>query len=124
LSFGLEKYGFGKRIVSGETTVQGLRSKVGRFERCAFIAGRDACAPVVTLSLAAMSDSLLRLNAGSLYDATGNLKMWWTPDDRKSFEEKADCVVGQFDGYEVEKGLFLNGKYTLGGSLRLADPGL
>jgi putative endopeptidase len=53
-------------------------------------------------------------DSGSLYDATGNLKMWWTPDDRKSFEEKADCVVTQFDGYEVEKGLFLNGKYTLG----------
>jgi putative endopeptidase len=53
-------------------------------------------------------------DSGSLYDATGNLKMWWTPDDRKSFEEKANCVVGQFDGYEVEKGLFLNGKYTLG----------
>jgi predicted metalloendopeptidase len=53
-------------------------------------------------------------DSGSLYDATGNLKMWWTPDDKKSFDEKADCVVTQFDGYEVEKGLFLNGKFTLG----------
>jgi putative endopeptidase len=53
-------------------------------------------------------------DSGSLYDATGNLKMWWTEGDRKLFEEKADCVVKQFDGYEVEKGLFLNGKYTLG----------
>lgn len=53
-------------------------------------------------------------DSGSLYDATGNLKMWWTPEDKKSFDEKADCVVKQFDGYEVEKGLFLNGKFTLG----------
>jgi putative endopeptidase len=53
-------------------------------------------------------------DSGALYDATGNLKMWWTAEDKKLFDEKADCVVNQFDGYEVEKGLFLNGKYTLG----------
>jgi len=56
-------------------------------------------------------------DSGSRYDAAGNLKMWWTEGDRKLFEEKADCVTTQFDGYEVEKGLFLNGKYTLGENL-------
>jgi len=54
---------------------------------------------------------------GSQYDGAGNLKMWWTPDDRKKFEDKANCVVDQFNGYEVEKDLFMNGKLTLGENL-------
>ena len=53
-------------------------------------------------------------DSGSRFDADGNLKMWWTPDDRKKFEERAACVVKQFDGYEVQPGLFINGKLTLG----------
>jgi putative endopeptidase len=51
---------------------------------------------------------------GSQFDAAGNLKMWWTPEDRKRFEEKADCVVRQFGGYEVDKDLFINGRLTVG----------
>ncbi len=54
---------------------------------------------------------------GSQFDAVGNLKMWWTPEDRKKFEEKADCVATEFSGFEVEKGLFINGKLTLGENL-------
>ena len=42
------------------------------------------------------------------------MKSWWTPDDRKKFEERADCVVRQFNGYEVQPGLNVNGKLTLG----------
>lgn len=51
---------------------------------------------------------------GSQFDADGNLKMWWTPEDRKQFDERAACVAKQFDGYEVQPGLFINGKLTLG----------
>jgi predicted metalloendopeptidase len=51
---------------------------------------------------------------GSRFDADGNLKMWWTPDDRKKFEERAACVIKQFDSYEVQPGLFINGRLTLG----------
>lgn len=54
---------------------------------------------------------------GSQYAASGNLKMWWTNDDRKSFEEKANCLVDQYSGFEVEKDLFTNGKLTLGENL-------
>jgi Predicted metalloendopeptidase len=53
-------------------------------------------------------------DSGSRFDAEGNLKMWWTPEDRKKFEERAACVVEQFNGYEVQPGLFINGKLTLG----------
>ncbi len=51
---------------------------------------------------------------GSQYDASGNLKMWWTADDRARFEKKADCIVNQFDNYEVLPGLKMQGKLTLG----------
>ena len=53
-------------------------------------------------------------DSGSRYDAAGNLKMWWTDADRKKFEERAACVVDQFNSYEVQPGLFINGKLTLG----------
>jgi putative endopeptidase len=51
---------------------------------------------------------------GSQYDAEGNLKMWWTKDDRERFEKKADCIVEQFDNFEVLPGLKMQGKLTLG----------
>jgi predicted metalloendopeptidase len=53
-------------------------------------------------------------DSGSRFDADGNLKMWWTVDDRKKFEERAACVISQFDGYEVQPGMNINGKLTLG----------
>ena len=53
-------------------------------------------------------------DSGSRFDAAGNLKMWWTTDDRKKFEERAACVINQFNSYEVQPGMFINGKLTLG----------
>jgi predicted metalloendopeptidase len=54
---------------------------------------------------------------GSKFDAKGNLHEWWTPEDRKNFTERGDCVVSQFNGYEVEPGLHQNGKLVLGESI-------
>ncbi len=51
---------------------------------------------------------------GSQFDAAGNLKVWWTPEDRSRFNAKADCVAEQFDNYEVLPGLKMQGKLTLG----------
>lgn len=51
---------------------------------------------------------------GSRFDAEGNLKMWWTAEDRAKFEERSACVVNQFNEYEVQPNLFINGKLTLG----------
>ena len=51
---------------------------------------------------------------GSKFDAEGNFRNWWTDQDRTKFEELANCVVSQFDNYEVAKGLNMNGKLTLG----------
>jgi putative endopeptidase len=51
---------------------------------------------------------------GSKSDPNGNLVSWWTPEDRAKFEERAQCVVDQFNGYEVVDGINENGKLTLG----------
>ena len=53
-------------------------------------------------------------DSGSKFDAQGNLASWWLPEDRKKFEERAACVVNQFNGYEVQPGLHINGNLTLG----------
>ena len=54
---------------------------------------------------------------GSQYDAQGNLKNWWTVEDRKKFEERAECIVRQFNSYEIEPGLPHNGKLVAGESI-------
>jgi putative endopeptidase len=56
-------------------------------------------------------------DSGSQFDGKGNLRDWWTKDDRKNFDERATCVQQQFDGYEVEPGLHENGKLVLGESI-------
>jgi putative endopeptidase len=53
-------------------------------------------------------------DSGSRFDADGNLKMWWTADDRRLFEERAACVVEQWDKYEIQPGIFMVGKLALG----------
>jgi putative endopeptidase len=51
---------------------------------------------------------------GSKYDGHGNVKNWWTPDDRKAFDERTDCEVQEYNGFEPVEGVHLNGKLTLG----------
>jgi putative endopeptidase len=54
---------------------------------------------------------------GAQYDAQGRLKNWWTQDDLKKFQARAQCVVQQFEGYFVEPGIHHNGKLVLGESI-------
>ncbi len=51
---------------------------------------------------------------GSKFDADGNLKNWWTPEDRKNFDERAACFVDQFNMLDVGEGQRHNGKLVLG----------
>jgi len=51
---------------------------------------------------------------GRQYDAEGNLKNWWTDDDAKGFQERAERVARQYDAFEVLPGLHINGHQTLG----------
>jgi len=67
---------------------------------------------------------------GRKYDAEGNLKDWWTPEDGKAFEERANCTAEEYSSFVAvkdDKGeVHLNGKLTLGentadnGGLKLA----
>jgi putative endopeptidase len=38
---------------------------------------------------------------GAKFDAQGNLKNWWTDEDLKNFQARGDCIVKQFDSFEV-----------------------
>ena len=51
---------------------------------------------------------------GSKYDAKGNLKNWWTDEDRARFEERARMLAAQYDEYEPLEGVRVNGSFTLG----------
>jgi putative endopeptidase len=63
---------------------------------------------------------------GRLFDGSGNLSDWWTPQDAKKFEEKADCTVKEYNSFVAVDDAHVNGKLTLGentadnGGLRLA----
>lgn len=54
---------------------------------------------------------------GAKFDAQGNLKNWWTPEDLKNFQQRGECIEKQFEAYEVEPGLHQNGKLVEGESI-------
>jgi predicted metalloendopeptidase len=56
---------------------------------------------------------------GALFDATGRLHDWWTPQDFAHFEASAQQLVAQFDAYRPFPDLSVNGKQTL--SENIAD---
>jgi len=51
---------------------------------------------------------------GSQFDAQGNLRDWWTAQDRKNFDARTDKLVQQFNAYVPIDDLHINGKLTLG----------
>jgi endothelin-converting enzyme/putative endopeptidase len=63
---------------------------------------------------------------GRQYDVQGNLQDWWTPEDAKEFEKRAQCFIDEYSAFEPVDGVHLNGKLTLGentadnGGVRLA----
>ncbi|HVC46782.1 MAG TPA: M13 family metallopeptidase [Terracidiphilus sp.] len=69
---------------------------------------------------------------GSKFDGKGNLREWYTPADRKAFDQRTACEVNEYDGFEAApaqgdaKAAMVNGKLTLGentadnGGLRIA----
>lgn len=51
---------------------------------------------------------------GRQFDADGNLKSWWSPEDSVQFSKRADVMVRQFNGYIPVDTLHINGRATLG----------
>jgi putative endopeptidase len=58
---------------------------------------------------------------GRQYDADGNMKDWWTAQDAKGFEKRADLYANFFSNIKVLPDLNANGRFTLGENL--ADHG-
>jgi putative endopeptidase len=51
---------------------------------------------------------------GRQFDAHGNLRDWWTPEDAKEFEKRASCISDQYSKYTIIDDIKINGKLTLG----------
>ncbi len=63
---------------------------------------------------------------GRQFDPQGNLRDWWTPEDAKEFEKRAECFIQEYASFTPIDNVHLNGKLTLGentadnGGVRLA----
>lgn len=51
---------------------------------------------------------------GSQYDGTGNLRDWWTEEDRAEFKKRADELVAQYNEFKPFDDMSVNGELTLG----------
>jgi putative endopeptidase len=51
---------------------------------------------------------------GRKFDPQGNLRDWWTEQDGKEFEQRANCVADEYGNFVAIDDLKLNGKLTLG----------
>lgn len=54
---------------------------------------------------------------GAKFDPAGNLRNWWTPEDLANFQARGECIVKQFDAFEVEPGLHEKGQLVEGESI-------
>jgi len=54
---------------------------------------------------------------GRRYDAEGNLNEWWTKEDSKEFDVRAQKVVDEYNAFETLPGMHVNGRLTLGENL-------
>jgi putative endopeptidase len=50
---------------------------------------------------------------GRQFDANGNLRDWWLPDDAKAYQDRAGVVRRQYDSYVAIDTLHVNGSQTL-----------
>ncbi len=67
---------------------------------------------------------------GSQFDADGNLRNWWTPQDKEQFDKLEQCFVNEYDGFVAVDDVHIKGKLTLGentadnGGLRISHMAL
>ena len=53
-------------------------------------------------------------SSGALFDETGRMANWWTPEDFKSFEKACAELAAQYDQYRPFPDAAVNGRLTLG----------
>ena len=51
---------------------------------------------------------------GAKYDAEGNLRNWWTPDDLKNFNARTNCVSQEYSEFNVAPGINIKGDLVTG----------
>lgn len=53
---------------------------------------------------------------GAKYDGDGNLKNWWTAEDKREFEKRTKMLIAQYDAFEPEQlpGQHVKGALTVG----------
>jgi predicted metalloendopeptidase len=51
---------------------------------------------------------------GSQFDGTGNLREWWSAEDRQRFVAKTKVLVAQYSGFSPFAGYTVDGELTLG----------
>ncbi len=54
---------------------------------------------------------------GALYDEKGRAHTWWTAADQQEFQQRAQCVMDQYEGYAIEPGVHHQGKLVLNEAL-------
>ncbi|MDS9469999.1 M13 family metallopeptidase [Paracoccus sp. MBLB3053] len=52
--------------------------------------------------------------SGRHFDAVGNLRNWWTPEDNAAFLVEAQKLIDQAEAFEVLPGLHMNGLLSVG----------
>jgi predicted metalloendopeptidase len=48
---------------------------------------------------------------GAIFDERGRPHNWWTDADQKAFQNRAQCIVDQYDGYSIEPGLTTRARF-------------
>ena len=51
--------------------------------------------------------------SGANFDGDGNVKDWWSKEDKKKFDTVTEKLAEQFSGYSVAPNVNVNGKFTL-----------
>ena len=58
---------------------------------------------------------------GHKYDAQGNVRNWWTPEDQAHFNADAECIRDEYSAFTIAPGIQEDGSRTLGENI--ADNG-
>lgn len=51
---------------------------------------------------------------GAQFDAKGNLRNWWTPEDLKKFKEATTCIAQQYSQYKLNGNMTVQGQLVVG----------
>lgn len=105
-----------------ETSINGFEVPAAILQPPAFEAELDA--PIYFCRLGAVLGHEMTHgfdSRGRQYDAEGNLRDWWQPEDTAAFTREAEKLVEQANAYEVLPGLNLNGALTV--TENMADVG-